>query len=98
MRATRRHPWLGPVMLMLALGPVAVAVIACAVHWLTQPAWRLDEPLWGLVVAQVVAIAAFSAHAASNEAVIREDAVGHWVFEFVTMQTVAMVGYWRKHL
>lgn len=85
-------------MFCLAVGPTAVAFGAYVVHWLAQPAWRLDEPAWGLVAAQLFAIGAFSAHAVSNQAVIEEGAVGHWIWEFVVLQPFGMLGYWRKYL
>ena len=98
MTSTRRSRWLGPVMFMLAIGPTAFAVVAMLVHWLTQPAWRLDEPLWGLVAAQVLAIGAYSAHAISNPVVIEDDAVGNWVWQFIVLQPFGMLGYWWKYL
>lgn len=98
MTSSRRSRWLGPVMFMLAVGPTTFAVVAVAVHGLTQPAWRLDAPMWGLFAAQVLAIGTFSAHAASNPAVIEDDAVGHWVWEFIVLQPFGMLAYWWKHL
>lgn len=98
MTSTRRFRWLGPVMFVLAVGPTVAALVAVVVHWLTQPAWRLDEPVWGLVAAQVLAISAFSAHAMSNPAVIEDDAFGGWVWDFIVLQPFGMLSYWWKYL
>ena len=85
-------------LLVLALIPFAlIAVTAWHIWILGQSKDLWYAPAWGLVLLQLAALFAFSAHVLFNKSIAQEER-SDWLLRIVAFQQVSMLGYWVKHV
>ena len=88
-----------PLLLTIALLPCAIVVVLVLHVWLNGETDTLNwqSAIWPVVVLQLLALAAFWAHAASN-ARLAPGELGGWIFQFVVYIPFGMLSYWAKHV
>jgi hypothetical protein len=86
-------------LLLLALVPTAI-VIVVAVYLLLAgetATFNWQSEIWPVGALQVLAIAAFWAHASTNKRLAPGE-IGGWVLQVVVIIPFGMLSYWAKHV
>ena len=94
-----RNRLLKILLLALAVLPCAIVAVAAVHIWLSGETeiFNWQSKIWPVVTLQLAAIAAFWAHASSNNRLAPGE-LGNWIFQFIVYIPFGMLSYWVKYV